>query len=118
MFCPICKAEFRRGFTKCSDCNLQLVAKLPAEPPEPETEFVDYKEILETFNPMDIALIKSLLDLENITYFFQGEHFLHMRPLAIPARLMVKTDQVETAHEILKDMKLSFTGINLRGNKE
>lgn len=26
MFCPLCKAEYRDGFTKCSDCLLPLVA--------------------------------------------------------------------------------------------
>ena len=25
MFCPLCKAEFRAGFTHCSDCHLPLV---------------------------------------------------------------------------------------------
>jgi hypothetical protein len=25
MFCPECKAEFRYGFTKCSDCGVALV---------------------------------------------------------------------------------------------
>ncbi len=26
MFCPLCKAEFRQGFTTCSDCHIGLVA--------------------------------------------------------------------------------------------
>lgn len=26
MFCPLCKAEFRDGFTRCSDCHIPLVA--------------------------------------------------------------------------------------------
>jgi hypothetical protein len=26
MFCPLCKAEFRQGFTTCSDCHINLVA--------------------------------------------------------------------------------------------
>jgi len=26
VFCPICKAEFRDGFTECSDCHIGLVA--------------------------------------------------------------------------------------------
>lgn len=95
-----------------------MVETLPPEPPESVPEFVDYKEVLATFNPMDIALIKSILDAEEITYFFQGEHFLHVRPLALPARLMVKIDQVEKAAEILKDLKLSFAGINVSKDTE
>lgn len=30
MFCPICKAEYREGFTRCADCEVELVYELPA----------------------------------------------------------------------------------------
>lgn len=92
-----------------------MVETLPPAPPESVPEFVDYKEVLATFNPSDIALIKSILDAEKITYFLQGEHFL---PLALPARLMVKVDQAEQAREILKDLKLSFLGVNVSKDSE
>jgi hypothetical protein len=115
MFCPICKAEYRQGFTRCSDCDFDLVETLPPEPPESAPESVDYKEVLATFNPMDIALIKSILDAEEITYFFQSITFL---PFVLPARLMVRTDQVEQAVEILKDLKLSFSGTNVSEDTE
>jgi hypothetical protein len=121
MFCPICKAEYRQGFTRCNDCDADLVETLPPEPSKSTPEFVDYaeyKEVLTTFNPMDIAFIKSILDAEEITYFVQGEHFLNVRPLALPARLMVKIDQVEQAVELLKDLRLSFSGINLSKDTE
>jgi hypothetical protein len=29
MICPQCKAEYRQGFTECSDCHVPLVASLP-----------------------------------------------------------------------------------------
>jgi hypothetical protein len=29
MFCPQCKAEYRPGFTRCADCDVELVAELP-----------------------------------------------------------------------------------------
>src|SRR5579864_3438264 len=28
MFCPVCKSEYREGFTKCSDCEVDLVEHL------------------------------------------------------------------------------------------
>ncbi len=31
MFCPSCKLEYRAGFTRCSDCDVDLVAALPTE---------------------------------------------------------------------------------------
>jgi hypothetical protein len=36
-YCPRCRAEYRDGFTRCADCNVDLSAKLPAAPePTPE----------------------------------------------------------------------------------
>src|ERR1700721_3066155 len=29
MFCPQCKSKFRPGFSRCSDCDVDLVAELP-----------------------------------------------------------------------------------------
>lgn len=115
MFCPRCRAEYREGFYVCADCDIELVDELP---PEPEPEFVDFEEVLYTYNPADIAFLKSMLDAENITYFFKGEHFLYMRPLADPARLMVRTDQVASAKDLLKDLDLSFMGVNLPKHAE
>ncbi len=84
------------------------------------TEFIDYKEILSTCNPGDIAVIKSILDGEGITYFFQGENFTHLgySTLMAPARLMVKKDEAERAKEILKDLKISFNFISPQENPE
>jgi len=113
MFCPKCRTEYREGFYICADCNIELVGEIP---PEPEPEFVDFKEVMATYNPADIALIKSVSEAEDITYFFKGKHFLYMRPLADPARLMVRKDQAGFVIDILKDMDLAFMGINLPKN--
>jgi hypothetical protein len=115
MFCPTCRAEYREGFHVCSDCNVDLVEVIP---PEPEPEFVNLKEVLATYNPADVAFLKSLLESEGIQYFFKGEHFMYMRPLADPVRLMVREDQVEAALELLKDVDLSVTGISVGNNSK
>jgi hypothetical protein len=31
MFCPECKAEYRQGFTRCADCDVDLVYELESE---------------------------------------------------------------------------------------
>ena len=33
MFCPECKAEYRTGFTRCADCDVDLVINLPEGKP-------------------------------------------------------------------------------------
>ena len=58
-------------------------------------KFTEYVEIMGTYNPADIALIKSILDAENITYYFNAEHFRNVEPLAETVRLMVKKDEAK-----------------------
>jgi len=110
MFCPKCKAEYRKGYHQCAHCRVNLIEALP---PEPTPEYVDYEEVLATYNSADLAFLKSLLDTEEIMYYFLGEHFSYMRPLADPVRLMVKKDQADMVRELLKDVDLSYMGINL-----
>lgn len=31
MFCPECRAEYRPGFTRCSDCDVELVPAIPQQ---------------------------------------------------------------------------------------
>lgn len=33
MFCPVCKAEYRPSFTRCADCDIDLVYELPKSAP-------------------------------------------------------------------------------------
>ena len=115
MFCPKCRTEYREGFRVCADCDSDLVDELP---PEEKPEFIDYVEIMGTYNPADVALIKSILDAENITYYFNAEHFMHVNPLGETVRLMVKKDEAEKAKEVLRDLDLSILGIDLRKGKD
>lgn len=73
-----------------------------------EPQGTGYEEILATYNPADIAMIKSLLDSEDIDYYFKGEFFNFVEPLIQTARLMVRQGQAETAREILSDLRISY----------
>ncbi|MCP4747403.1 MAG: hypothetical protein GY874_14870 [Desulfobacteraceae bacterium] len=110
MFCPQCKTEYRDGFSTCSDCGESLVASLPEDP---DTQFVDYEEIMRTYNPADIAIIKSILDAENITYYFQGEHLV-LRPMGDAAKLMVAKQDAENVRELISDLNFSYTETSAR----
>jgi len=41
MFCPICKTEYRDGFSKCSDCGADLVRELPKQGKSGSTGFTE-----------------------------------------------------------------------------
>ena len=40
MWCPVCRAEYRKGFEVCADCGAPLV---DAPPPSPEHHHADHK---------------------------------------------------------------------------
>lgn len=105
MFCPICKAEYRSGFTICSDCNVQLVPELPPEHPKEPHNMVN---LYSPSNEMELAIIKSILDAEEVNYFVKNENFGSMEvgpqiELFNRKMIMVRDDQHERASELIKD---------------
>jgi len=67
-----------------------------------------YELLIETSNPADIALIKSLLDSEGILYFVHGEAFSAVRPLVEPVRFMVAADRLTEAKELIGGLRLAY----------
>ena len=105
MFCPVCKAEYRPAFTVCSDCNVQLVPELSPEQTKSSHEMIDLHS---PNNEIELAMIKSILDSEEIDYFVKNENFgsLEVGPqiaLFNKRMIMVREDQYERASELIKD---------------
>ena len=103
MFCPKCKSEYREGFYKCADCDVYLVSELPPQSVN-DCGNEEFMEVFSTYSQGDIAFIKSVLDGEGITYFFQGESSIMLIAAGAYARLMVKTDEAQRAREILQEL--------------
>lgn len=101
MYCPQCKGEYREGFTQCADCQTPLVDELP--PSESDDAPIDLVEVLSTADPGLIALVKSVLEAEDIPYLAHGEHFSRMHA-TIPVRFLVAKEDFEVARELLKDL--------------
>ena len=102
MYCPKCKSEYREGFYKYADCGVGLVDEQPPET-EDYVSYVKMVEVFSTYNKGDIAFIKSVLDGEDIHYFFSGES-TNMIAAGAYARLLGKGDEVQRAREILQDV--------------
>ena len=105
MFCPVCKAEYRDGYTKCSDCNVDLVDKLPVKPVCEADTNIKFVKLLQTNDITDIVQIKSILDSEGVHYYIKGDLMRSIRPLD-NAVLMVNENEAEKAKELLKNIKL------------
>lgn len=60
-------------------------------------------EVYSTYNPGDIAFIKSILDSEDIHYYFQGESSNMLVVAGAYARLLVQDDQAQRVREILQE---------------
>lgn len=75
MFCPQCHVEYRPGFTRCTDCDVDLVPVLPqAEEPVSKTSSNASGSLQILWEGEDLALFENLLDaLEGvgIRYFDQ-----------------------------------------------
>lgn len=106
MYCPKCRTEFRKGFRICSDCESPLIAKLPPEPPPPE--YVKFIDLYSPQNEMELALLKSVLDSEGISYFVRNDNIgsLEVGPyigLYNGKMIQVQDDQYKRAKELLTD---------------
>ena len=113
MFCPKCRSEYREGFSECADCQVELIPELAPLPAEPKSgDFVEYKELLATYNLADIAFIESVLDSEKIIYFMQNEEFNALTFSPQPVRVMVNTDQIEKAKQLLKDFEPQYARLS------
>jgi len=125
MFCPNCKAEYRPGFTRCSDCDVDLVDFLPKEikinnnkneevipdeiPTGLNTDELALVPVLSIYNLGDIAVVKDILEGQGIDYFMQGDNTDNFRSQKGPTTLMVREDQAQAVKDMLSNFDLKFT---------
>ena len=111
MFCPVCKSEYREGFTRCADCEADLVDKLPDEPVEVQAEGTDddieFVELLETGVLTDVMQIKSFFDEAGIRYYINGDLMTEIRPRG-GSIVLVADEDFEKARELVEHMDLQY----------
>ena len=118
MFCPVCRAEYREGFTRCADCGVELTPVLPAEHPLPDP--IPLTTVLESSDEAVIVIAKSLLDDAGIPCLVQNDllqdliglgRFGGGNPITGPATIVVREDDAAAATDLLKDLRSGMTGI-------
>jgi len=73
MFCPNCQSEYREGFTRCADCDVDLIAALP-EAGADERPQIELVKIYEGGDPATIPVLESLLDDAGIEFSTTSEN--------------------------------------------
>lgn len=70
---------------------------------ETMTEDIEFEEALQTTDPTEIEVIKSILKNADIRYYFKGQALGRIFPtMNKPVRLMVETERFDEAKELLK----------------
>jgi len=72
MFCPNCDSEYRPGFTRCPECNVDLLERPARQETSPQLA-PDLKVIFASGDASAIAVAKSLLISEQIQFMVRGE---------------------------------------------
>jgi len=105
MFCPECKAEYRAGFTRCSDCDVDLVEQLEDSEID-EHEDPDYVPISSAQGMLEEGQIRSFLEANGIPTQVAGEAVRRTHGLTLDglgaARILVPRALASTARDLLR----------------
>ena len=110
MFCPQCRAEYRAGFVRCSDCNVELVDHLPVDlrpidlPRGSETNHPELVVVRTYQSGLDADLAKTALEAAGIESMVRSDNEGSQSPglsFARGVELLVRSEDVEDADEIL-----------------
>ena len=110
MFCPVCKAEYRLGFTHCSDCDVDLVETLAEAPAVERRDADESAALVWTGNSaLDQDLVCRDLDQAKI-FYYRRKHdansaLITNRPLY--GVLVHERDRVQ-AEDVIKNLEREF----------
>ena len=112
MFCPQCEEEYAWDVMVCPVCDVDTVDELPRSGPAPTPE-AQLVAVFTTGDPGLIAIVRSLLDGEQIDYFVRGEGLQDLFGLGRtthysfamgPAEFWVREEDADNARTLLKDL--------------
>ena len=112
-YCPNCGAEYRAGFDRCHDCDVELVDELPvaALPEETSVEGWDLDSdpprLVEVFaaSRVEAELVRAALEGHGIPAVLAGEGTAGAYPLTVGAlgegRVLVPEERGQEALEVI-----------------
>jgi hypothetical protein len=113
MFCPSCEAEYREGFTECSDCGVALVATL--DPKQREEIAEGLTPVMETGSTEELGEVVDRLEKAGVPYVIEAGTAMALLdgrdgeevPHKWQARLSVATELLERAARIVEQARRS-----------
>jgi hypothetical protein len=103
MFCPICKAEYRDGYFRCADCDVDLVASLPKE----ETGAGEHDPFVPVWSGADPEFSEACGTLRQAGIPFRaldGEDTLFGMGNRPPHTILVPPSMEDRAHDVLSPL--------------
>lgn len=112
MICPTCRSEYREGYTRCANCDVDLVQPdPPARAPE-----VALVKVFETGNAALIPLLESLFNDGGIEYMAKGEAIqdlfgwgrfgTNLNYVIGPVQFYVRDDDADDARQLIETLNL------------
>ncbi len=121
MICPSCGAEYQLGFTRCSDCHVELVEAgtepeaeaMPESEATPESEerdpaaLTDPVCIYRSTQGGHLPIAESLLRSAGIAFVASGEHVQQLTGLDVfgPVEIYVSAADADDASAVLADLE-------------
>jgi hypothetical protein len=125
MFCPQCKAEYRPGFIRCSDCGVDLVDRLPDEQDDligaqqddlidsPNLDPPDFVVIATVHNPLEEGQICSFLQANGIPAQPKSETLKRTHGMGIGfVEILVPRELADAARDLLDKADRGEFGID------
>ena len=102
MFCPQCHAEYMPGFTRCADCDVELVEMPAVDKPARREPMGDLVTVFSSRDPGLVSIAESLLQSADIRFSVRGG--LVPYPTALSVDLQVLAGDADDARRILADL--------------
>lgn len=96
MFCPKCRAEYPSGTLQCLECQVALQEDFHGL-----KDGILFVQVMEIKRREDVVLVKRLLNKAAIQHYVQGEYLNSIEPDEFPAYLMVQSDRLNEATDLL-----------------
>jgi hypothetical protein len=112
MFCPVCHAEYRQGFTQCADCGVALLHSLPDNAGEHGLPDDDSVQLLWSgIDPRFFKVLKAVLDEAHIDYTdATGRPQLISTGRDNVLQIWVRSAGLEAAKKLLRDVSGTGAG--------